>query len=154
MLSFRPVEKAHVRPLAALQVADNQVDLVSPNAITMAQAPFEPGALVRGIWDSDRPVGLIAMIDTRQIPASESVEWSRDQAYLWRLMVAGAEQGKGIGNAAIAEAKRTAHAWGLKALNLTTANDPRSAQPFYERHGFVLTGRQFDGELEMVCQAL
>ncbi|MEM9138936.1 MAG: GNAT family N-acetyltransferase, partial [Pseudomonadota bacterium] len=68
---------------------------------------------------------------------------------LWRLMVDGRYQGQGIGGQAMEFAARISRAWGYGAVTLGVADDPRSARPFYERHGYRMTGRIVDTDLEM-----
>ena len=154
MLEFREVSRDDLDAICALDVAPEQRHLLSPNMMTMAEAPYEAGALVRGVWRGDEAVGLIAMLRPSAYPPDEDIEIRRDAAYVWRLMIAHAAQGQGFGKAALDEAKRTAQGWGYRGMTLTVGDGPHSAIPFYERYGFALTGRQLwdnAGELEMVC---
>lgn len=150
MVEFRKVTYDDVRPLCRVQVAEAQQHMVSPNAFTLGEMNFEPGALVQGIWEGDAPVGLLAIVDVR-IKVDMAGDRPRpDAAYLWRLMVGEGHQGKGYGSAAIAEAVRIAGNWGFDSLTLTVADAPDSALGFYVAHGFALTGRTLWGdELEM-----
>ena len=61
-LERRRVEKDHLRALFRLKVAEDQAGLVAPNEITLAQAAYEPGGYVWGLWEGDIAVGLLAMI--------------------------------------------------------------------------------------------
>ncbi|MEM8790310.1 MAG: GNAT family N-acetyltransferase [Pseudomonadota bacterium] len=151
MLEFRKVTMDDVRPLCRLHVPETQQKLVSPNAYTLAEMQFEPGAYVRGMWVGEQPVGLLGMLDMRAFDGIEDEELLRDAAYLWRLMVGDGHQGKGYGGQAIEVAKATAGEWGFDRLSVTVLDDPEAAVPFYERHGFRLTGRTlFGSELEML----
>ncbi|MEL6476584.1 MAG: GNAT family N-acetyltransferase [Pseudomonadota bacterium] len=150
MPEFRDVTAENVRAICELQIAPHQKGLVSPAAYTLAESAFEAGAHVRAIYDGAKLAGLLALIDTRQ-PCGDR-EIRRDAAYLWRLLIAEAHQGKGHGGAAIAEALRVARDWGFDKLTLSVANRPDAAVPFYQRHGFRLTGRGLYGgeEREML----
>ncbi|MEM0943225.1 MAG: GNAT family N-acetyltransferase [Pseudomonadota bacterium] len=150
MVVFHEVDGHNVRAVCELRVAPGQEGLVSPAAYTLAEAQFEPGAWLRAIYACDRPVGLVAMIDPRA--PSDDTEIRTDAAFLWRLMVAEGHQGKGFGSAALSIAAWTARDWGFSRITLTVSPEAGSAQPFYRRHGFELTGRVlFDGtELEML----
>ena len=152
-ITFREILYDDLGAFCALEVAPQQQGLVTPNVMTMAEAPYEAGALVRGIWLGDRPAGLIAMLRPSAYPEDQDITIRRDAAYLWRLMVDHKFQGQGLGNAAVNEARRTAAAWGYRGITLTAGEGPHSAIPFYQRCGFVLTGRRLwddAGEQEMV----
>ena len=155
LVEFREVTREDLRAVCQLAVAPEQADLVSPNVMTMAEAQFEPGALVRAMWQGKEVVGLLAMLRPSAYPQEEDIVIRRDAAYVWRLMVGNSFQRQGLGALALDEAKRTAQKWGYGALTLTVAGKPHSAIPFYERYGFKLTGRMLwddENELEMICR--
>ena len=154
MVDLREVTRDDLKAVCELVVAPEQSDLVTPNVMTMAEARFEPGALVRALWQEEKVVGLLAMLRPSVYPEEEDIVIRRDAAYVWRLMVGGSFQGQGLGTFALDEAKRTAMEWGYRGMTLTVASKPHSAIPFYERYGFVLTGRMLwedENELEMIC---
>lgn len=156
MIEFREVTtREELWAVCDLKVAPAQSSLVSLNMMTFAEAPFEPGALVRAMWRGKDPVGLLAMVNPSANPPDHDPELRQDAAYLWRLMVGEVFQGQGVGRLALQEAKRTAIAWGYGAMTLSVANRPDAAQPFYKRFGFELTGRQIwddADEVEMICR--
>lgn len=149
MIRYLPVEKAHIRPLAALRVGPDQEKLVGANWLTLAEAPYEPGALVRGIWQGETPIGLFAMINPAESPPRGDDDIALDAGYLWRLMFDQTHQGRGHGGHALTEAARIARGWGHRALTLSVEQQPNAATPFYERHGFHATGRIIDSCIEM-----
>ena len=154
MVEFREITRDNLGAVCRLRVAPEQDDLVSPNVMTMAEVPFEPGAWVRALWLGEEPVGLLAMLRPSAYPEDEDIEIRRDAAYVWRLMVAEDFQGRGFGKAALDEARRMALSWGYKGMTLTVGQAPHSAIPFYQRYGFEKTGRVLwgdAGEIEMVC---
>ena len=155
MIEFREVTRKDLRDVCAVKVAPEQESYVSPNVMTMAEAQFEPGGLVRAMWKDDQPVGLLAMLRPSAYPEDQDIVIRRDAAYVWRLMVGHAFQGQGFGRLALDEARRTAKDWGYDAMTLTAGDGPHSAIPIYQRYGFELTGRRLwddDGELEMICK--
>lgn len=155
MIEFRTVTRKDLRAVCALTVAPDQAVYVSPNVMTMAEAQFEPGALVRGMWEKDNPVGLLAMLRPYAYPEDQDIVVRRDAAFVWRLMVDQNFQGQGFSRLALDEAKRTAIEWGYNAMTLTAGDGPNSAIPIYQKYGFELTGRRLwddEGELEMICQ--
>ena len=93
MLERRPVLRTHVLPVIGLVVRSDQLDLVSSNAKTLAEAAYETGSDVWGLWDKAALVGLMAMINPAEHPFQDyPFTAPRDgtpAAYLWRLMVGG-----------------------------------------------------------------
>lgn len=151
-IAVRPVERAHVGALAALAIKPGQIGLVSANALTLAEAAYEPAASVFGIWNGTTPVGLIAMRDAAKYPLDPEYQMPRDAAYVWRLMISADHQRRGIGSAAMSFAREQAIAWGYRKISLTVVDAEGSAAAFYERFGFVETGRVLYGdEREMLC---
>jgi diamine N-acetyltransferase len=147
----RPVLRDHVRPLIGLKVRPDQEDLVSSNAKTLAEAAYETGSHVWGLWDGTVLVGLMAMIHPGEYPwdaySFPQPDEDRTAAYLWRLMIGAEFQGRGHGRAALTEAVIQARAWGCSRLTAHVSDAPHSNLPFYERFGFRNTGRIEDGEL-------
>jgi diamine N-acetyltransferase len=149
MLERRTVTRDHLLPLIDLAVRPDQRDQVSPNVKTFAQAPFEPGARVWGLWVGRVPVGLMAMVHPREYPYHVDGE-DPEAAYLWRLMIDAAHQGRGYGRAAILMALEVAREWDCPRLSLGVSDDHPAAQGFYEGMGFRLTGHMVDGDRMMV----
>ena len=147
MLERREVTQDTVNALINLRVSTDQVSLVASNAKTLAQAAYEPGSHVWGLWDDDTPVGLMAMIHPHHGLLDEGND--PDGAYLWRLMVAADQQGKGVGQFAIAECIAQAREWKLPRLVASVANEPNSGMGFYEKLGFRQSGRMVEDELEI-----
>jgi diamine N-acetyltransferase len=148
-LAARPVTRETLWPLINLSVRDDQRDLVSSNMKTLAEAPYEPGAVVWGLWDGDDAVGLMAMIDPSGVRLHGPFVMP-GAAYLWRLMIAANRQGKGFGKEALLIAVAAARGWGAAHL-VTGVNDvPHRNRGFYERHGFRTTGVIEEDDLLLV----
>ncbi|MBL4813471.1 MAG: GNAT family N-acetyltransferase [Rhodobacteraceae bacterium] len=147
-LERRPVTRDHLKALFKLKVSNAQQMFVAPNEVTLAQQAYEPGGYVWGLWRDDTPVGLIAMVHPHEYADPEPGD-DHDAAYIWRLMIGAAHQGRGYGKAALVEAEVQARAWGLPRLNLSFVEAPGSAEPFYTKYGFTRTGRVVSGEVEM-----
>ena len=91
VVELREVTRDNVRALCRLDVAPSQTGFVAPNAVSLAEASFEPKAWHRGIYADGRPVGF-AML---------SIDPEKPEYYLWRFMVAAGFQGRGYGRAAV-----------------------------------------------------
>lgn len=144
-LERRPVTRADLPALFALEVRADQRDLVAPNAKTLAEVAYQPGADVWGLWAGGQVVGLMAMIDFRADPAPLPGD-DPACAYLWRLMIAAGAQGQGYGAQALAMALTTAADWGFERLKLGVADTAHSNIGFYRRYGFAETGEVIDGD--------
>lgn len=157
MLQRKPIIRAHVLPLIGLTVRSDQLDLVSNNAKTLAEAAYETGSSVWGLWDSETLVGLMAMINPSEYPFQDypfvDPRDGTPAAYLWRLMVGAGFQGRGYGAAALEMAFETARDWGFTRLIAHVSDAPHSNLPFYRRYGFEPTGLIEDGELVIAATA-
>ena len=148
-LSFRTPVRREIPELCDLAVHPEQIDHVAPAAVTLAQAAYQPGSHVFGIWMGQTAVGLMAMIDTR-VPDPEEDPLSDPYAYVWRLMIGADRQRNGFGRKAICFASDTGRSWGMDTLMLSVADAPGSARPFYEALGFTPTGKRVGrNEIEM-----
>lgn len=140
-VSLREVTGETVRSICRLQVGPGQDRFVAPNAVSIAQAHFEPRAWFRAIYADEEPVGFIMLYEDRDKP----------QYFLWRLMVAAEHQGKGHGRRALELLVERVR--GLPgATELGTSYVPAEGGPegFYKKFGFVDTGEMDDGEV--ICR--
>src|SRR6187402_924347 len=137
--TLREITKETVRAVTKLDVGPDQQGLVAPNAVSIAEAYFEPKAWFRAVYHGDEPAGF-AMV------------W-RDPAervfYIWRFMVDARFQGLGVGRRALELLLEEARADGVEAVTLSVVPGPHSALGFYERFGFEPTGVEHGGETEL-----
>jgi diamine N-acetyltransferase len=130
-VTLREVTAETVRAICALEVRPGQRGFVAPNAVSIAQAHFEPRAWFRAVYADDAPVGFVMLHDDREKP----------EYYLWRFMIDGGHQGKGYGRRALDLV--VAHVRELPgATALLSSYVPGEEGPgeFYRRYGFVETG--------------
>lgn len=137
-VTLREITAETVRAIISLDVAPSQAGCVAPNAVSIAQAYFEPKAWFRAIYAGDDPVGFIMLFDDADKP----------EYYLWRLMVAADHQSQGYGRRAVellVDYVRTRP----NATELLTSYVPDEVGPmrFYQKIGFVETGEVDDGEV-------
>jgi diamine N-acetyltransferase len=136
-VTLEPVHKDNVVTLCRLQAKPGQERFVAPNAITLAEAHYYPGSLVRGIYADDEPVGVIWV----------ACEDPDEPPFLVRLSIAGTRQGQGIGAQAMALLQDELRAAGETELELSFVPGEEGPQGFYERLGFADTGRTLEGEV-------
>ena len=75
----------------------------------------------------------------------------RPHPYLWRLVIDARHQGRGIGRRVVEQIIAERRAAGFAGITVSyVADEPGAPAPFYERLGFVPTGRVDDGEVEAV----
>lgn len=127
-----------VRSICLLTVAPKQRGSVAPNAVSFAEAMFEPNAWFRAVVADDVPVGFVML----------EIDSGAPEYYLWRYMIDARYQGRGYGRAALALVAD--HVRGLPgATELLTSWDPGPDGPagFYLGLGFVPTGEIDEGEV-------
>jgi len=134
---LREVTRDTVRAVCRLQVGPGQDGFVAPNAVSIAEAYFEPKAWFRAIYADSDPVGFVMLYED-----PEKAEY-----YLWRLMIAGEYQGRGYGWRALRLViDRLRSLPGVRELLTSCVPGEGGPRPFYERLGFTATGEVDDGE--------
>lgn len=128
-VSLRPVTAQTVRAICTLKTTAAQRQFVSPNALSIAQAYFEPAARFEAVYAGDEPVGFMMWR-----PDGESA------VYLWRFMIAAGQQGRGYGRAAIALLVKRLTADDVRLLRLGYHDGEGGPGPFYRKLGFTETG--------------
>jgi len=145
--ALRPVTRDHVGPLIRLKVAPHQDGFVAPNAVSLAQAPYETGAFPFAICDGETPVGYLALIDMRIHDFREDGD-DPNSAYLWRLMIGADHQKQGHATAALVAACDWCTGRGLPRLFTSAVPENGVVRQFYQSQGFTETGRVTEGEVE------
>lgn len=139
VVELREVTRETVRTICRLQVAPSQRGFVAPNAVSFAEALFEPRAWYRAVYADGVPVGFVMLsLD----PAGEN----GPEYFLWRLMVADGLQGLGYGRRAVelvVDHVRTLP--GARELVVSWVPEDGGPEPFYLGLGFELTG-EVDGD--------
>lgn len=138
IVELREVTKETVRAVCILQVAPQQRGFVAPNAVSFAEAMFEPKAWFRAIVADEVPVGFVML----------SVDEEAPEYYLWRFMVDARYQGRGYGRAAMS--RLVDHVRTLpNATEVLVSYVPADGgpEPFYRGLGFEPTGEVDEGEV-------
>jgi diamine N-acetyltransferase len=136
-VTLREVTGETVRAICSLAVAPGQEGFVAANAVSIAEAYFEPKAWFRAIYADDEPVGFVMLYDDPDTP----------EYFLWRLMIDGRYQGRGYGRHALdllVDYVRTRPG----ASELRSSYVPGDTGPggFYRRYGFEETGELNHGQ--------
>ena len=145
-VALREITADTVRAICALRVAPAQERLVAPNAVSIAQAYFEPAAWFRAIYAGDEPVGFAMLYDPTRATAPECP----DTCHLWRFMIAEPHQHHGYGGAALTQLiSHSRSLLGVTKFSLSFVPDGVGPRDFYARYGFRETGEVDEGEVVM-----
>lgn len=138
VVELREVTKETVRAVSILQVAPDQRGFVAPNAVSFAEAMFEPKAWFRAVVADDAPVGFVML----------SVDVDTPEYYLWRFMIDARYQGRGYGRAALdAVVSHVRTLPGATELLVSWVPGPDGPEAFYLGLGFEPTGEVDEGEV-------
>jgi diamine N-acetyltransferase len=140
-IALREITRANLRDIVELKVAPEQERFVTANAVSIAEAYFDRDvAWFRAIYADETPVGFVMLYDA---PVERKY-------YLWRFMIDHRFQRQGYGtealNRVIAYVRERPGA--LEFLTCVGRGEG-SPGPFYEKLGFVYTGRIVEGERVM-----
>lgn len=139
-VSLREVTAETVRIICMLEVSEQQKHFVAPNAVSIAQAYFEPHAWFRAIYADETPVGFLMLYDDPDGP----------EYFLWRYMIDARYQKLGFGKRSMDLLLAYVRSRpGAKELALSCHPGEDGPEPFYRHYGFRLTGRMLDNEAEM-----
>ncbi len=140
VISLREVTAETVRTIVKLEVTEQQKHMVAPNAVSIAQAYFEPKAWFRAIYADETPVGFLMLYDDPEEPSY----------FLWRYMIDARYQKLGFGKRAmdlLVNHVRTRP--GAHELLLSCVPGEEGPEPFYSHYGFTRTGKMVGDEVEM-----
>jgi len=137
-VSLREITADTVRTFCDLQVLPAQHAFVASNAVSIAQAHFEPKAWFRGIYADHEPVGFVMLSLDPAIP----------EYCIWRFMIDARFQRLGYGAKAlrlVIDHIRTRP----RATEILVSYVPADGSPeaFYRQAGFIPTGQVIDGEV-------
>jgi diamine N-acetyltransferase len=138
-IELREITSETVRAICNLEVAADQRGFVAPNAVSIAEAHFEPKHWMRAIYVDGEAAGFVLTYED----AAEGTN------YVWRFMVAEDYQGRGIGRRAMELLLDRWRGLGAAAAALSVVEGNPAAVGFYESLGFRLTGEREHGELVM-----
>lgn len=140
VVSLREITADTLRPILELAVRPDQEQFVARNAVSIAQAYFEPKAWFRAIYADETPVGFVMLYDDAEAP----------EYFLWRFMIDGRYQHLGYGRQAIDRLIEYVRSRpNARELLLSCVPAEGGPEAFYARCGFVATGDFDDGEMIM-----
>ena len=143
-ITLKPVDDTNREAVLKLTVREDQ-PFVAPNDVSLRQADEAnaeyPGvARPFAIYADDKLVGFCMFAFD---PEEEDPD---DRYWLWRFMIDKSEQGKGYGQAALAEIIKYFRDNGADQLWLSTEPENECGVHVYHKAGFKETGDIDDGE--------
>lgn len=140
---LQEVSQDNWREIAALEVADNQKNLIESVPFCLAESFIEQRTTSLGLYDNDKPVGY-AMVGF----------YSAESKSIWfdRFMIDCHCQGNGYASQFIplieAYIKEN---YTVRTIRLSFVPGNHQAEQLYEKHGFKRTGEQ-DPEGEVIME--
>lgn len=148
MISLKPVCRNDLDTLFELELAPDQRAYVAPNDRTLAEFAYLSGGYAFAIWQADRIVGLMGLVDFREHDELEEGD-DPNAAFLMRMMVAREHQGKGFGRKALELAMQWARSRGNSCFQTSVVPGNDVAMRLYASMGMKRTGRIVEDEIEL-----
>ncbi len=130
VVTLREITAATVRVICTLETREEQKSFVAPNAVSIAQAYFEPCAIFRAIYADEVPVGFVMWKPTDD----------PEVASLWRFMIDHNHQKKGHAKQAIMQLIDLLRDAGYQRMRTSVVLGGGGPLDFYRSIGFVETG--------------
>jgi diamine N-acetyltransferase len=143
-IELRDVTAATVRAICALEVGDDQKGFVAPNAVSIAQAYFEPSAVFRAVYADDVAVGFVMWRPWDQ-PGT---------AFLWRFMIDRAHQKRGYAKAALVLVLDELRSRGFGLVRTSVVLGDGGPLGFYLGMGFAETGESLPNGERVLSRAI
>jgi GNAT superfamily N-acetyltransferase len=104
----------------------------------------------RGVYRDDVPVGFVMLSwNVEPSPPELIGPW-----FLWKLMIAPAAQGQGVGRAVVRKVAAVVKEQGASQLLTSVAQGEHTPYPFYVGLGFVPTGEYAEWDEEILVLSL
>ena len=146
-IHFKRITARTVLPVCKLSetLSPAQRQMVTDNAVSIAQAHFSENVWMRAIYADETLVGFIML----HIGSDYDDGIDCAGAFLWRLMMGGRWQGLGYGRRALHRLITELRARGFRELFTSCGQGEASPEPFYRRLGFEPTGEMYGEEIEL-----
>lgn len=139
-MTLEEITADNLRAVMRLKVKAEQENFVAPNSVSIAEYCYTDEAWMRAICADGEPVGFVLLSERRAEP----------RYYLWRYMIDGRYQGRRFGARAlqlVIDYVRTLP--NATEMYVSYVPAPGGPRDFYAGLGFVDTGIDHEGELEM-----
>ena len=136
-VTLRPITQENFNAVIQLKVRDDQAGFVASNAYSLAEAGTFPGRTPLAVYAGETPVGFVMYCD-----------WTkRGEYWIFRLMVAADQQGKGYGREAMRLLiERMREEFHCRSIFISFEPDNAAAEGLYRSLGFLPTGEMVENE--------
>jgi diamine N-acetyltransferase len=150
-VTLREITADNLFDIIELQVAAAQQRYIQTNAVSIAEAHFEPGAWFRGVYSGDRPVGFVMLFNPTVPGAMPTDPVEQTDMVLWRLMIDQRCQRQGLGRRTLdlVRAHIVAMEGGFTRLLSSFVPGLDGPEKFYLSCGFTKTGRHWNKGTEV-----
>jgi diamine N-acetyltransferase len=149
-VTLREITADNLFDIIDLQITKSQERYVQPNAVSIAEAHFEPGGWFRGVYAGDRPVGFVMLFNSTIPGAMPTDPVEPTDMVLWRLMIDQRYQRQGLGRRTLDIVRAHILAMGgFTRLLSSFVPGPDGPEKFYLSYGFKKTGRRWNDGTEI-----
>jgi len=135
-VALRPVDDRNRAAVLALSVRQDQINLIASNAQSLQQAAQEARLQPRVLLEGDRAVGFAMYA------------WRDDgSAYIWRVMIDAADQGRGLGKRLMELLLEELRSMGAETARISHRPQNQLAARLFESLGFAEVAVETDGEV-------
>jgi diamine N-acetyltransferase len=152
---LREIDWDNLNAVLALDIEPAQHQFVATNAVSLAEAHFNPGAWFRAVYADDTLVGFVMLFDPTVSGAIATDPVEPTDMVLWRLMIDRRYQRQRLGRRTLDAVRAHIVALGrFRRLLTSYIPGPGGPKDFYLGYGFVETGRLWDDgtEVEIALQ--
>ena len=148
MINLKKITEENLIQAFNLKLAKDQEKFVSHPIRSLAQVyVYREQCQPFGIYDDDEMVGYVMVIYDYDIPEYD----------IWHMMIDEAKQGKGYGRKALMQVLdyiRTKPFGDSDRIALTCSKKNTVALNLYRQIGFIESGIEDDGEIELIMQSV
>jgi len=137
IISLREITPENYSAVVRMQVRDDQKGFVASNQASLAEAYVFPGRFPLAVYADETPVGFVMYVDWQE----------RQQYWIFRVMIAADQQGRGYGQAAMRLlVDRMRAIPGCRQIYISYEPHNQPARALYASLGFVITGEIVEEE--------
>lgn len=139
-----------VHAVTDLSVSPAQQAFVASNAVSIAEAHFNPGGWFRAVYSNGMPVGFVMLFDPTIPGAIATDPVKPTDMVLWRLMIDQRFQRQGLGRRTLDVVRKHIAGMGdFRRLLSSYVPGVDGPEGFYLSYGFTKTGRLWDDGTEV-----
>lgn len=137
-ITLREITPDNFEKILELKVREDQRNFVASNVYSLAEAKVFPACVPLAIYATEQPVGFLMY----------TFEQKRQEWWIFRLMIAAGEQGKGYGRAAMQQlVARMGALPGCRQIFISFEPENAVAEKLYRSLGFVPNNEIYEGEV-------